>query len=165
MASDFILTIRDFFVKNIAILILLPLLTFFFVFISYGDALHLILIKNPQFYSLYELNTLNKVISQTTLLPYHVASIAFDMIIYSYLIYALWLLLYAYSSYYKIARDEHNFLLIIIEYLVLVLIYFYVLSPGLSLLIQLAGWFFFLLLIAMFTIYALYFKRVNHEKE
>jgi hypothetical protein len=68
MESSSILKIREYFISNIIIFLLLPLLTFFLIFISYGNELHQYLSKNPEMYYLYELSTLKKTVSQSAIL-------------------------------------------------------------------------------------------------
>jgi hypothetical protein len=165
MENNFILKIREFYVNNIVALILLPLLSFLFIFISYGNVLHQYLINNIDLYNLYELLTLSKVINSTSFIPVHIVSITLDLVIYSYILFASWLFLFAYSCYFEFSRKKYNFLLILIEFGTLTVIYFFVISPGLSFIVQVLGWLFFSLLIVMFIIYAMFFKLVKHEKE
>lgn len=164
MESSSILKIREYFIRNILILLLLPLLTFFLIFISYGNELHQYLSKNPEMYCLYELSTLQKTVSQTTI-PAHISSIAFDMVIYSYLLFSIWLILFAYSSYQKLKLRKHDLLLIFIEFIVLAFGYHFIICPRLSIYIQIIGWLFFLLLAIVITVYVLFYNRIKHEKE
>lgn len=164
MENNLILKIREYFIRNILILLLFPLLTFFLIFISYGNVLHQYLSKNPEMYCLYELSTLQKTVSQSAI-PAHISSIAFDMVIYSYVLFSIWLILFAYSSYQKLKLRKHNFLLIFIEFIVLAFGYYFIVSPGLSDYIQILGWLLFLLLAIMFTVYVLLYNRMKHEKE
>lgn len=164
MESSLILKIREFFIRNILILLLLPLLTFFLVLISYGNELHQYLSKNPEMYCLYELSTLQKTVSQSAI-PAHISSIAFDMVIYSYVLFSIWFILFAYSSYQKLKLRKHNFSLIFIEFIILGFVYYFIVSPGLSVYIQILGWSLFLLLLIVITIYFLFYNRMKHEKE
>ena len=164
MEISSILKIREYFISNILIFLLLPLLTFFLIFISYGNELHQYLSKNPEMYYLYELSTLKKTVSQSAI-PAHISSIAFDMVIYSYVLFSIWLILFAYSSYQKLKLRKHNFLLILIEFIILAFGYYFILSPGLSVYIQITGWLFFLLLAVVITVYVLFYNRMKHEKE
>lgn len=164
MESNSILKIREFFIRNIVILILLPVVTFFLICISYGNELHQYLSKNPEKYCLYELSTLRKTISQATI-PAHISSLAFDMVIYSYMLFSIWITLFAYSSYQKLKLRKHDFSLIFIEFIVLVFGYYFIISPGLSVYIQILGWLFFLLLAMVIIVYVLFYNRMKHEKE
>jgi len=164
MESSSILKIREHFIRNILILLLLPLFTFFLIFISYGNEFHQYLSKNPEMYCLYELSTLRETVSQSTI-PAHISSIAFDMVIYSYVLFSIWLILFAYSSYQKLKLRKHNFLLTIIEFIVLAFVYCFIVSPGLSVYIQILGWLLFLLLAIVITVYVLFYNRMKHEKE
>ncbi len=156
--------IREFFIRNILILLLLPLLFFFLIFITYGNELHQHLSKKPEMYSLYELSTLQKTVSQSAI-PAHIASIAFDMVVYSYLLFSIWLILFAYSSYQKLKLRKHNFSLILIEFILLAFGYYFIVSPGLPAYIQILGWLIFLLLAIMITVYVLLYNKMKHEKE
>lgn len=156
--------IREFFIRNILILLLFPLLTFFLIFISYGNVLHQYLSINPEMYSLYELSILQKTVSQSAI-PAHISSIAFDMVIYSYVLFSIWLILFAYSSYQKLKLRKHNFSLIFIELILLAFGYYFIVSPGLSFYIQTLGWLLFLLLGIVITVYVITYNRMKHEKE
>lgn len=163
MESSLMLRSREFFIRNILILLFFPLLTLFMIFISFGNEFHQYLLKNPEMYRLYELSTLRETISESAI-PYHITSLAFDMVIYSYLFFSIWLILFSYSSYFSLSRRQQNFSIIFIEFIVLVLVYFLIISPGLSAFIQILGWFFLILLAIMFAVYFL-FNRMKHEKE
>jgi hypothetical protein len=115
-------------------------------------------------YCLYELSTLQKTVSQLAI-PDHISSIAFDMVIYSYVLFSIWLILFAYSSYQKLKLRKHNLLLIYIEFIVLAFGYYFIVSPGLSAYIQILGWLLFFLLAIMITVYVLFYNRMKHEKE
>lgn len=164
MENNLILKIREFFVRNILILLLLPLLTFLLIFISYGNELQQYLSNNQENYSLYELLTIQKVISQLDI-PNHIIGIASDIVNYSYVLFSIWLILFAYSCYYHLSRKEHNFTLIFIELAILLLVYFFIIRPGLSMLIQTVVWVVFLLIVMMIALYGLFFKRMKHEKK
>lgn len=164
MESSSILKIREHFIRNILILLLLPLFTFFLIFISFGNEFHQYLSKNPKMYCLYELSTLRETVSQSAI-PAHISSIAFDMVIYSYVLFSIWLILFAYSSYQKLKLRKHNFLLTIIEFIVLAFGYCFIVSPGLSVYIQILGWLLFLLFAIVITVYVLFYNRMKHEKE
>ena len=118
MEDSFIYKIREYFIINLLILLLLPILTFFLIFISYGNEVHKYLRKKPEMYSLYELTTLQETVNQSAI-PEHVSYIAFDMVIYSYLLFAIWFILFAYSTYQKLKLRKYNFLLLFIEFFVL----------------------------------------------
>jgi hypothetical protein len=165
MESNFILKIREFLNKNIAILILLPLLTFFFLFISYGNLIEQYLVENPKLYSLYKLDTINQVISKISNMPIHIKSLVFDMVIYSYILFSSWLLLFIYNCYYKLSRKQFHFSLIIFEFIILFLTYVFIISPGLHLVFLIIGYVLFSLFIVMLIIYKVYFKKIQHEKE
>lgn len=164
METNIILKIREFFIRNIVILIFLPLLAFFFIFISYGNELHQYLIKNPGMFNLYELSTLKQTVSQSAI-PTHIAWVAFDMVMYAYILFSVWLILFAYSCYYKLSRRRYSFSLVLIEFTVLALIYYFIVSPGLLTYIQILGWLAFLLVAVMITVYSLLYYRLKHEKE
>lgn len=164
MEDSFIYKIREYFIRNLLILLLLPILTFFLIFISYGNEVHKYLRKKPEMYSLYELTTLQETVNQSAI-PEHVSYIAFDMVIYSYLLFAIWFILFAYSTYQKLKLRKYNFLLLFIEFFVLAFGYYFIISPGLSIYIQILGWFFFFLLAMVITIYVLFYNRIKHEKE
>jgi hypothetical protein len=165
MESNVIIKTREFLIKNIVTLIILPLITFFFIFISYGEVIQQYLFKNPESYRLYELNTINQIISQISVLPNHIKSLAIDMVIYSYVLFLSWLLLFIYYCYYKLSRKQFNFTLIIIEFAMLLLTYVFIISPGLSKEFYIIGYLLFFLLIVMHFIYILYFKKIQDEKE
>jgi len=164
MESSSILKIREYFIKDILILLLLPLLTFFLIFISYGNELHQYLSKNPEMYCLYELSTLQKTVCQSAI-PAHISSIAFDMVVYSYVLFSIWLILFAYSSYQELKRRKYNFLLLFIEFIVLAFGYYFIVCPGLSVYIQILGWLFFTLHAIVITVYVLFYNRMKHVKE
>ena len=159
-----LIQIRKFFFRNILSLLLLPLLTFFLIFISYGNEFHQYLNNNPDMFSLYELSTLQKTVSESNI-PDHVESLAIDMVIYSYGLFSIWFILFAFSCYQKLSRGVHNFSLIFIEFIVLSLSYYFIISPGLSVYIQILGWLFFLMLAMVITVYLLLYNRMKHEKE
>lgn len=164
MESCLILKIREYFIRNILILLLVPLFTFFLIFISYGNELHQYLSKNPEIYCLYELSTLLKALSQSAI-PAHILNLAFDMVIYTYVLFLIWFIMFAYYSYQRLKLKKHNILLIIIEFVVLALVYNFIISPGLSDYIQILGWLLFLLLALVIIVYVLFYIRIKHEKE
>lgn len=164
MESSLILKIREYFIRNILILLIFPLLTFFLIFITYGNVFHQYLSEKPEMYCLYELSTLQKAVSQSAI-PAHISHIAYDMVIYSYVLFSIWLILFAYSSYQKLKLRKHNFILIFMEFTVLATGYYFIISPGLSDYIQILGWLFFLLLAIVITVYVLLYNRMKHEKE
>lgn len=164
MEGSLIFKIREYLIKNILILLLFPLLNLSFIFISYGNEFHQYLSKNPEMHCLYELSTIQKTVNQS-FIPTHVKSLALDMVIFSYVLFSIWLFLFAYSSYQKLKYRKHNFLLIFIEFIVLVFVYSFIVSPGLSVYIQVLGWLIFLLLGIVLIVYVLFYNRMKHEKE
>lgn len=164
MENSLILKIREFFIKNIVILILFPIFIFILIFILYGNELNTYLRKNPDVNCLYELSTLQKTLSQSVI-PVHVSSIAFNMIIYSYVLFSIWLILFAYSSYQKLKLRKHDFSHIFFEFILLAFIYYFIVSPGLPDYIQILGWLFFLLLTFIIIVYFLLYTRMKYEKE
>jgi len=164
MENSLILKIRDFFIRNIIILILFPVLTFFLICTSYGNELQSYLIKNPQMYCLYELSTLQKTLSQSNI-PVHVSCIAVDMVVYSYALFSIWLILFAYSSYQKLKLMKYNFPIILIEFILLAFIFYLIVSPGLPVYFQILGWLFILLLALMIIVYFLLYSKMKYEKE
>ena len=120
--------------------------------------------QNPEINCLYELSTLQKIVSQSSI-PAHVSSIAFYMAIYSYVLFSIWLIGFAYSSYQNLKRNNQRFILIFAEYLVLALVYYFIINPGLSIYIQAFGSLYFIILAIVITVYVLYYNRMKIEKE
>ena len=164
MKNILMLKARDFFIKNILILLLFPLIAFFLIFVSYGNELHQYLSIHPEMCCLYELSTIHKIVSQSDI-PTHITDLAVCMIIYSYLLFSFWLFLFAYFSYKSLQLGKQNLPLILIEFFVLVFAYYFIINPGLPVYIQILGWLLFLLFAIVITTYFLYHKRIRHEKK
>ncbi len=164
MGTTIIHRVREFFIRNIVLLILFPLIVFILIFTFHGEVLHEFLTTNPETYKLYELSTLKEAISHSNI-PTHIKSLAFDMVGYSFTLFVFWFLLFACYSYLSLSRNKYTLAFILTEFVVLILIYFFIVSPGLSIFIKIIGWFLFLLLAVMVVVYFLFFNQLKHEKK
>jgi len=160
MVSDLIIKIRVFLISNMLILLIIPILTFLLIFITYGNEIHEYLIKYPDMYRLYELTTIKKTVSQSAI-PSHIKCLAIDMVIYSYVLFSMCLILFAYSSYFLLSRKRHNSILIIMEFTTLVLIYYFIAIPGMPFFIKLLVWLFFSSVGIMISVYLLFYKIIK----
>lgn len=165
MGTNFILRFREHLIQNLVALILLPLLAFMFIFICYGDEFHQIFEAKTELIRLYELTSLKKFITEVSLLPAHLVKLSFALIIYSYILYSIWFALFAYSCYDQVSHEKHNYFALGAEYAVLMAIFFFVIRPGLSIILQIIGWFLFALVMSIVIVYAIVYYRRKHEKK
>lgn len=165
MGTSFILKLRGYLIQNLVALILLPLLAFMFIFICYGNEFHQIFEAKTELFRVYEITSLKKFMTEASLLPAHLVKLSLALITYSYILYSIWLALFAYSCYDQVSHEKHNYFTLFVEYAVLMAIFFFVISPGLSIIIQIVGWFFFALLMSVVIVYAIVYNRRKHEKK
>lgn len=165
MESNFFLKIRKFLIEHIISLLLFPILIFVLLFTFYGSEFHNYIVNNPDKYKLYELTSIYTIFKQITYLPNHLRNLAFDLVIYSYVLFAGWLILFIYSCYYRLSRRIYNLNFIFLEFAILITVYVFTMSPGLPLTYKLLGYLTFLFLIVLCLIYCAYFKKIRHEKE
>lgn len=165
MKNNLILNARKFFCANITGLLILPILTFIIIFISYGDSIQQILFDNPEFSKSLSLNNINIILQRATEIPYHVRKIGITMITYSFSIYLIWVLLFTIYTYKNLSIRNYNSYLIITEYIILLFIYIFIITPGLSLLINIIGYFLFFFILVVFCIYFIFYKELKHEEK
>ena len=165
MGTNFILRFRGHLIQNLVALILLPLLAFMFIFTCYGSEFHQIFEAKTELIRLYELTSLKNFITEASLLPAHLVKLSVALITYSYILYSIWFALFAYSCYDQVSHKKHNYFVLGAEYAVLMAIFFFVIGPGLSIIIQIIGWFLFALLMLMVIVYTIVYYRRKHEKK
>jgi hypothetical protein len=159
MMSTTLLKMRRLYIQNIGALVILPLLTFFLVFIQYGVSISLHIEKNPEKYKFYELINLERIIRQVSNIPLHVKSLVVDMVYFSYLLFIAWFISFAYNCYYKLSRNRQDILAIIIEFITLIVIFHFIISPGMPLGISIGGYILFFFLVILNLIYFIYFIK------
>jgi len=85
------LIFRNWFSKNLILLVILPLIINSIIFITNGAVIDKVLAKNPEFLKLFQLNTQLKVLNETEI-PYYVKSLGYDLVILVIVVFFIWLL-------------------------------------------------------------------------
>lgn len=129
-ASNFLM-FRNWLIKNLILILLLPLTVLSFIFISYGAVIDKVILKNPKLLRLFELNTQLTVLSEIEI-PYHVKSLGYDCVYFIFFIFFTWLLSHSFYCYFQLSHQTGSKVLLFFETIVLLLVFHFIISTYFS---------------------------------
>lgn len=146
------LIFRNWFAKNMVLLLIFPLIVISFVFINYGEEIDKVLLRNPSLFKLFQLKTQLKVLSEIEI-PSHIKSLGYDSVIFIFILFFSWILTHSFYCYFQLSRNEGSKSLLFFETMLLLLIFIFIVSPHLSLMIIVIGYAFLAVQIILIGLY------------
>ena len=138
--SWFFLIFRNWLIKNLVILLFLPLTVISTIFVIYGEVIDKLLTLNPELFKLFQLMTQLHVLSSELNIPAHIRSLGCDSIIFLILIYFVWLFTHSFYCYIQLTYQYGLKGLLFLETVLLLLIFIFIVSPSLPLMIAVLGY-------------------------
>lgn len=135
-----ILKFRNWLIRNLILLLALPLIILSMIVISYGDIIGNFISEHPDLIKLYQLKNQISVFSSNIELPQHVKCLGYESSILLYILFLVWLAVHFYYSYYKLSHKEGSKSLMLSETVIILTAYLFVVSPKLANWIVLLGY-------------------------
>jgi hypothetical protein len=158
--SNFLI-FRNWLIKNLILLLILPLTVISIIFINYGEVIEKILLKNPVLFDLFQLKTQLKVLSEIDI-PSQVKSLGYDSVIFIILIFFIWLFNHTLYCYLQLSYKTGSRVLLFFETILLLLLFIFIVSPHFSLLFIVLGYSLLaiqIILIGLYSVYSLKLKK------
>jgi hypothetical protein len=159
--NSIFLTFRNWFSKNLILLLILPLIINTIIFITNGEEIDKVITENSEFLKLFQLNTQLKVLNETEI-PYYVKSLGYDSVILIIVLFFIWLLNHTLYCYLQLSHKTGSKVLLVVETILLLLIFIFIVSPHFPLLIFVFGYALLaiqIILIALYWVYSLKFNE------
>lgn len=158
MIINFLDDLRVSLKRNLLVLILIPFFIFTMLSLTFHVEVNQIVLNEPYKFRLYELQTINYVFQHSTT-PLHIKYLVRNTVIYTYGLYSIWLFLFGFSTYRVLSRNNNpNYVLILSELIILVLVNYFIISPGLPLIFELIIWGYIILIIVILLLYWMYYR-------
>jgi len=148
--------------KNLLVLFVIPIILIGFIYIQYGDIFDGIILhhhNNLKFYQLHiQLAIFSGDFFQVPLrfLPQVTASIGYYSVTALYILFSLWILLFATSSYLQLSQRTGSKIGILVELFTIFTIYITSICPGLNLWLSIFGYFIITIVFIMLLLYWAY---------
>ncbi len=134
-----LLIFRNWLINNLILLLILPITVISVIFISYGEVIDKVLLKNPVLFKLFQLKTQLKVLSEIEI-PSHVKSLGSYSVIFIILLFFTWLLSHSFYCYLQLSHKTGSKALLFFETIILFLIFIFILCPNMPLVISILGY-------------------------
>jgi len=162
----------DSYKKSFITFLILPLLFIGCIYISYGDFFDKIIMQQTEPLKFYQLQVQLEIFFQfdnsqvpIRILPLVTASIGYYSVISIYLIFTVWLVLFAISSYLKLSKRAGSKIIILLEAVLILAIYIISISPKLNFLLSIVGYIIISAVLVMLSLYWVYEIKLSNEKK
>jgi hypothetical protein len=119
--------------RNLISLLSIPLILIGCIYICYGDVFDSVLLNNTGTSKIYQLYTHVLNFKSDLPLPISVKSIGYYSIQFIYMLFSGWLISFLYSLYTRLSHRTGSMVDMLIELLLILFIYWFSISPGMNL--------------------------------
>lgn len=162
---NYISQFRNWLIRNILLLLMVPVIILSWIYINYANVIGKFLLERPDLFKLYQLKNQITIFTSKIDLPVHITSLGYDVTIFLYILYVVWLATHTYYTYYQLSHNKGSKEGLLMETIILLVVYILFASPKLALWIVLSGYFAISLIILVIALYWIYSIKLKNEEK